>query len=725
MRRSLTSSSQFRNAKPSGVQAHRTLRYECLEERRLLTAVVLSTSPVAGSKGVPVDSIVEATYDDAILPGSVSDQTFVVHRRQSGQLLSSLGGITSLSSVGPVVELDPAANFFPGEIVQVTATSGLLDDSSMPVAEQVWDFRTATAGGTASFIDSGQSLGSATGWHVAVGDLDLDGDLDAFVTNLKVSGQPAQDSRVWINQGGQQGGTPGQFQENGQLFSSTRHHDIALGDLDGDGDLDAFLGNSSGSANTIFVNQGGLQGGTLGQFADSGQLLGDSYTRGVALGDLDGDGDLDAFIANRQAEPNTVWINQGGDQAGVEGIFADSGQLLGLSTSYDVKLGDLDGDGDLDAYVANHGSFAVDDGEPNTVWTNDGTGTFTDSGQALGDLSSRSVTLGDIDGDGDLDAFLASSRENRVWVNQGGSQGGTAGQFVDSGQNLGASISHDAEIGDLDGDGDLDAFIVNTGASANRIWINQGGAQGGTEGQYADSGQLIGNSDTRGVALGDFDGDGDLDAFTVNRGLGEADFVWFNQNPSADFDQDEDVDGFDFLAWQRGFGTTGSATLANGDADRDSDVNGDDLAIWIEQYNASASLIAPSLESLSAQPSLTLVATDTVTHDLQEPLADQNTWLELPTSKNVDTPQNVGYLLQVSQAAPNSSAAVDYAHEDPTSEVALRRAARASLLILGENIELLAANRTADYALSDESTDSVFATWGMCQISKCVENALK
>ena len=137
------------------------------------------------------------------------------------------------------------------------------------------------------------------------------------------------------------------------------------------------------------------------EFTNSGQTLGNSNSISVALGDLDGDGDLDAMVANGfQQRPNTVWTNDG------TGTFTNSGQALGNNTSISVALGDLDGDGDLDAMVANYG-------QPNTVWTNDGTGTFTNSGQALGNSNSLSVALGDLDGDGDLDAMVG---------NNGGSQ---------------------------------------------------------------------------------------------------------------------------------------------------------------------------------------------------------------------------------------------------------------------------------------------------------------
>jgi hypothetical protein len=198
-----------------------------------------------------------------------------------------------------------------------------------------------------NFTDSGQALGNAYSTDVALGDLDGDGDLDAWVVNTS-----SQANRVWINDGGLQGGTAGNFTDSGQALGNSESLDVALGDLDGDGDLDAWVANYSSQPNRVWINQGGDQGGAAGNFTDSGQALGNSESRGVSLGDLDGDGDLDAWVANYEA--NFVWINQGGDQGRVAGNFADSSQVLGNSDSWDVSLGDLDGDGDLDASVANY-----------------------------------------------------------------------------------------------------------------------------------------------------------------------------------------------------------------------------------------------------------------------------------------------------------------------------------------------------------------------------------
>ena len=81
-----------------------------------------------------------------------------------------------------------------------------------------------------------------------------------------------------------------------------------------------------------------------------------------------------------------------------------------ISDSYDLALGDVDGDGDLDFFEANYG--------PNKIWENAGGWNFYDSGQTLGSSKSYDVALGDVDGDGDLDAFVAELEgPDQVWLN--------------------------------------------------------------------------------------------------------------------------------------------------------------------------------------------------------------------------------------------------------------------------------------------------------------------
>ncbi len=144
-------------------------------------------------------------------------------------------------------------------------------------------------------------------------------------------------------------------------------------------------------------------------------------------------------------------------------------QTIGQSASYGVALGDLDNDNDLDAFVANV-LFETALSNTNKVWLNNGSGQFTDSGQSLGSMDSYAVALGDLDGDKDLDAFVANDGENTVWVNDG------QGNFSDSGQKLGANNSHTVLLADVNQDGRLDAYVANYG-QANVLWLNDGTGQ--------------------------------------------------------------------------------------------------------------------------------------------------------------------------------------------------------------------------------------------------------
>jgi hypothetical protein len=307
------------------------------------------------------------------------------------------------------------------------------------------------------------------------------------------------------------------------------------------------------------------------------------------------------------------------------GPFFNSGQSLGGETGNGVALGDLDGDGDLDAFVANN--YWSIGPEANQVWFNDGSGFFT-AGPTLGNFDGYAVALGDLDGDGDLDAVVTGSEANFVWINQGGAQGGQPGTFV-SGAMLGAA-GYGITLGDVDNDGDLDALVVG---NSNQLWLNNGGAAF-TDG-FAFPFQF-----SRGVVLTDLDGDGWLDAVIVDSGSGPATQAWWNDgnwNPgpgsftpgpllpmenlvngvaAADLDGDGHMDIFlasagpNQIFWNEGartFSTTGplplndsSSAVALADVDGDGlldvvvgNVHADPLRLW---RNEGSRIFTPAQE---------------------------------------------------------------------------------------------------------------------------------
>ncbi len=422
-------------------------------------------------------------------------------------------------------------------------------------------------------------------------DRDGDGDADLFVATAS-----GEDDALYVNQGGAQAGVPGAFAavaSDPLVSDGDPTYGAAVADVDGDGDLDVFAANGNGEPSNLYLNSGASFVRVIGQHP---VLLG-SDSRAAAFGDLDGDGDADLVVGNLLAD-NYLYLNAGGAQGGTQGDFAQVTTGLAAndgSATLDVDLGDFDGDDDLDLFVANCCGF------DNLLYANDGAGAqftavtygpfvgaggysngasfsdydgdrdldlFVANGTAAGgnlDFLYRNeptapfvklaagplandvnkpfaLAFGDADADGDLDLFVPNSNgvDEAFFVNQGGAQGGTEGEFVEeSGTLIPAGTAGDswgAEFGDMDGDGDLDVVVANRLGENELLLRNQGGAQGGTVGTFAAlvlAPVTTSGGSSRDATWADWDGDGDLDLLVVNSD-NEANFV-FRNNGGAQF----------------------------------------------------------------------------------------------------------------------------------------------------------------------------------------------
>jgi FG-GAP-like repeat len=368
----------------------------------------------------------------------------------------------------------------------------------------------ATAGGfgagTGVFVDASGNLPVTTGndWGAESGDFDGDGDVDVVIA---VNGAP---SRLLLNDG-QANFVAGAFPAT--VMNAT---DVRSIDVENDGDFD-LLFSSNFEPIRLFTNNG------AGVFTLAAEIdpTNDAFTYKLAIGDANGDGFNDVFMARAgQNTPsrgqNRLFLN---DQAGGF-VAAPAGSIpVKFDDSLDATFLDVNGDGALDIFVANFGT-------PPSLLVNQGGGVYVNQSDVYIDptisVASTGIAQGDMDRDGDIDLLIANEgmamngnppagEVNTLLYNQGLNT-----RFADASALAPqqAEATWSLRLVDVNGDGWLDVVAAQLRA-VQRLYINQNGTLIDGTTFLPMVNQTPG--DSFGVTVGDFNGDRAPDLLFVRR----------------------------------------------------------------------------------------------------------------------------------------------------------------------------------------------------------------
>lgn len=340
-------------------------------------------------------------------------------------------------------------------------------------------------------VDAGLPAGAMGATGMAWTDVDGDGRVD-----VAIAARDSHPSRVFRNAGGR-------FEPVALSTNIERNaNSAAWADLDGDGDPDLVLGQDSLAAYETRLQDGRIH---LAPFASAGVLTTADHPRGgfeaLAAGDLDADGDLDLVTGAYGRAGSFVLMNDGRAQF----TIAQRDHFPFSSRTGGGHAVDLDGDGRADLLFTGAalpefrvGTFAYwNEGDE---WTAERRAAFSEQPGGLGS------SVGDVDGDGDLDVFVAGWRAetaSALYLNEGGRRFRRATVVLPA-RVIGSAFA------DLDGDGHLDLVLGTGYTDVGRIEVWLGDGAGGLR-----SVSVPGLTDVPGRYTGlyvvDVDADGRLD----------------------------------------------------------------------------------------------------------------------------------------------------------------------------------------------------------------------
>jgi hypothetical protein len=295
-------------------------------------------------------------------------------------------------------------------------------------------------------------------------------------------------------------------------------HGIAVGDLDGDGKMDVVVGNQGSDNISIFRNAHGTAEFGSESLGSPVNFAAGGSPRHVTLRDLDGDGKLDIIIAKGTGSSCSILRNISTGAGITTASFDTRLDLPAITGSYNIAVGDLNGDGKPELVVANSFASTISIFINSSISGSIDADSFATRIEFAVGSGPISVTISDFDGDGKPDIAVANANANTVSFLRNSSSGGLidANSFGPRFDFSTGGYPYSIASGDLDGDGMPDLAVANSSGNSVSLYRNTAtNSILGTNSFQSKVDFAIG-SGPRTIELADLDGDSRLDVAVAN-----------------------------------------------------------------------------------------------------------------------------------------------------------------------------------------------------------------